>query len=220
MPVCYGPIDYSCSQTFQGAFFILNQLLTAQFHSLDKPIEHKKIPIYPPPPSAAKACREPLNTFRDIQIKQLDPTGARTRLFSRTNPEAARPGDILLVRPRSGDPFAGVCLSIRRRGIDTAILLRNQLTRVGVEMWYKVYSPNVQAIEVVQRRERRARRERLYYMRLPKHDAGSVEGIVTAYERRRRLMGLGGALQTTSTGGAKGGEAHVRQRKTKDRNKR
>lgn len=74
-------------------------------------------------------------------------------------------GDILLVRLRNGDPFAGVCLTIRRRGVDTGILLRNQLTRVGVEMWFKIYSPNVEGIEVVQRRVKRARRARLYYMR-------------------------------------------------------
>lgn len=36
---------------------------------------------------------------------------------------------------------------------------------VGVEMWVKVYSPNVQAIEVVKRAEKRARRGKLYYMR-------------------------------------------------------
>ena len=74
-------------------------------------------------------------------------------------------GDVLLVRLRNGDPFAGVCLNIRRRGIDTGVLLRGQLTRVGIEMWYKVYSPSVEGIEVVQRREKRARRARLYYMR-------------------------------------------------------
>ena len=56
-------------------------------------------------------------------------------------------------------------MNIRRRGVDTGILLRNQLTRVGVELWVKVYSPNVVGIEVVQRRAKRARRARLYYMR-------------------------------------------------------
>lgn len=66
---------------------------------------------------------------------------------------------------KTGDPFAGVCLSIKRRGVDTGILLRNKLLMVGVEMWVKVYSPNVQAIEVVKRAERRARRGKLFYMR-------------------------------------------------------
>jgi large subunit ribosomal protein L19 len=70
-----------------------------------------------------------------------------------------------MVRQKSGEPYAGVCLNIRRRGIDTSILLRNQMTRVGVEMMYKIYSPNVTGIEVVQRKEKRARRNKLYYMR-------------------------------------------------------
>ena len=129
------------------------------------------------------------------QIAILDPTGARTRLLSKDNPDAARVGDVLLVRfkepsstsstakkpsspaakdatsissptnPSANESYAGVCLSIRRRGVDTGILLRNHFTRVGVEMWVKIYSPNVAGIEVVQRKEKRARRARLYYMR-------------------------------------------------------
>ena len=74
-------------------------------------------------------------------------------------------GDILLVTFKTGDPFAGVCLSIKRRGVDTGILLRNQLLMVGVEMSVKIYSPNVTAIEVVKRAEKRARRAKLTYMR-------------------------------------------------------
>ncbi len=58
-----------------------------------------------------------------------------------------------------------MCLSIKRRGVDTGILLRNKLLMVGVEMWVKVYSPNMTAIEVVKRAERRARRGKLYFMR-------------------------------------------------------
>lgn len=129
------------------------------------------------------------------QLSTLDPTGARAHLFSKTNRDAAKVGDILLVRQRNGDPFAGVCLNIRRRGVDTAILLRNQLTRVGVEMWYKVFSPNVEAIEVVQRREKRARRARLYYMRKPKHDRGSVENIVRQYQRQKAMLRGGGSTR-------------------------
>jgi ribosomal protein L19 len=125
----------------------------------------KEIPTFQPPPSARKTCSDAIAAVTSSQLALLDPTGARTRLFSKKNPEAARVGDVLLVRLRNGDPFAGVCLKIRRRGIDTGVLLRGQLTRVGVEMWYKVYSPNVEGIEVVQRREKRVRRARLYYMR-------------------------------------------------------
>ena len=66
---------------------------------------------------------------------------------------------------KNGDPFSGVCLSLRLRGVDTSFLLRNQLTRVGVEMSVKVFSPEVQSVEIVQRSEKRKRRARLYYLR-------------------------------------------------------
>lgn len=75
--------------------------------------------------------------------------------------------------------------------MDTGILLRNKLLMVGVEMWVKVYSPNVKAVEVVKRAEKRARRGKLYYMRKPKHDKGSVEKEVEEYLKRRRLIRSG-----------------------------
>ncbi|KFZ09678.1 hypothetical protein V502_08576 [Pseudogymnoascus sp. VKM F-4520 (FW-2644)] len=149
------------------------------------PHVNRKLKAYPPPPSPAAKFKNPIGDLHAEQISVLDPTGARTALFSKTSPEAAKVGDILLVRQKNGDPFAGVCINIRRRGVDTGILLRNELTRVGVEMWYKIYSPNVEGIEVVQRREKRARRARLTYMRKPKHDMGSVQNIVLAYQRSR-----------------------------------
>ena len=99
---------------------------------------------------------------------------------------------MLLVRLKNGDPYAGVCINIRRRGVDTGILLRNELTRVGVEMWYKIYSPNVEGIEIVQKREKRARRARLTYLRKPKHDMGSVQGMVLQYTRQRAVLRSGG----------------------------
>jgi len=167
-------------------------------------IVNKPIKAIAPPPSVAKAYREPINNLTNDQISILDPTGARSNLFSKRNPEAAKVGDILLVRLRTGDPFAGVCINIRRRGIDSGILLRNELTRVGVEMWYKIYSPNVEGIEVVQRREKRARRARLTYMRKPKHDMGSVQNIVLNYQRSRGA--LRGATDQKKGGNKKKGK--------------
>lgn len=125
-----------------------------------------RIKVYPSlVPSARARCKAPLDTITSHQLTVLDPTGARQKLFDKRNNEGAKVGDILLVRTREGEPFAGVCINIRRRGVDTGILLRDQATRVGVEMWFKVFSPNVEGVEVVQRKARRARRARLYYMR-------------------------------------------------------
>lgn len=102
----------------------------------------------------------------ESQLGQLDPTGERKALFDyRRNPRSVKPGDILRVTFKNGDPFSGVCLSIKLCGIDTSFLLRNELTKVGIEMSVKVFSPNVESVEIVQRAEKRKRRARLYYMR-------------------------------------------------------
>ncbi len=69
-------------------------------------------------------------------------------------------------------------------------------------MWYKIYSPNVEGIEVVQRREKRARRARLTYMRKAKHDLGSVQNIVLAYQRTR-VATRGGSESGDSKGGTR-----------------
>lgn len=128
--------------------------------------DKKKLKVIAPPPSALKTCKDPISVIQQSQLDVLDPTGERKALFDyRRNPRSVKVGDILRVTFRSGDPFSGVCLNIRSRGIDTSFLLRNNLTRVGVEMWIKVFSPNVESVEIVQRTEKRKRRARLYYMR-------------------------------------------------------
>ena len=54
----------------------------------------------------------------------------------------------------------------------------------------KVFSPLVQSMEVAQKAVKRPRRARLYYMRKPKHDRGSVQKTVDQYLRARAaLMG-------------------------------
>ncbi|KAM0802910.1 translation protein SH3-like domain-containing protein [Usnea florida] len=164
----------------------LNRILHDTTHT-----SQKKIKTYPPPPSHRAKYPFALAEWQAFHLKQLDPTGSRTRLFDRNNPDVPNVGDILLVTFKTGDPFGGVCLSIKRRGVDTAILLRNRLLMVGVEMWVKIYSPTVMAIEVVKRAEKRARRARLYYMRKPKHDKGSVEREVEEFLKKRRLIRSG-----------------------------
>ncbi|KAL1991920.1 hypothetical protein VTN49DRAFT_5228 [Thermomyces lanuginosus] len=158
-------------------------------HRIRPDMVKPKMKIKPPPPSTLNACPDPIATVTEKQLDILDPTGERRQLFDyRRNPRSAKVGDILRVTFKSGDPFSGVCLNIRQRGIDTAFLLRNELTRVPVEMWIKVFSPNVQSVEIVQRTEKRKRRARLYYMRQPKHDIGSVENIVQNYLKQKSAV--------------------------------
>jgi len=70
-------------------------------------------------------------------------------------------------------------------------------------MWYKIYSPNVEGIEVVKRAEKRARRARLTYLRKPKHDMGSVQNIVLAYQRTRGALRGGVAASSELKGGTR-----------------
>ncbi|RAL12754.1 mitochondrial 54S ribosomal protein bL19m [Aspergillus homomorphus CBS 101889] len=147
----------------------------------------KKLKIVPPPP--APQCKDAVAAVTQAQLKTLDPSGKRMRLFDyRRYARSVKPGDIIRVTFKNGDPFAGLVLSIKLRGADTSVLLRNQLTRVGVEMSVKVFSPNVESVEIVQRSEKRKRRARLYYMRQPRHDMGSVENLVTNYLRQKRAL--------------------------------
>ncbi|KAJ5947904.1 Ribosomal protein L19 [Penicillium verhagenii] len=155
----------------------------------------KPVKVYPAPPSTRKACKDPIGKITESQLEVLDPKGERKALFDyRRNTRSVKPGDIVRVTFKNGDPFNGVVLSIKLRGIDTSFLLRNELTRVGVEMSIKVFSPNVQSVEIVQRAERKPRRARLYYMRSRKHDRRSVENVVAAYVRQKRAF-LGGNRQ-------------------------
>ncbi|KAG5920429.1 hypothetical protein E4U61_007900 [Claviceps capensis] len=131
---------------------------------------------------------EPMVALQKQQIEKLDPTGARTRLFCKTLPDSAKVGDVLNVTGKNGDPFAGVFIQIRRKGIDTAIQLRGQLMNTSVEMWFKIYSPSVKGIDIVWRRPKRARRARVTYMRKPKHDMGSVDHLVKAWKKEKHSL--------------------------------
>lgn len=164
------------------------------------------ITVHPAPRSAADACKDPVAAVDEAQYALLDPTGGRRRLFDRKNPDGAKAGDILHVTFKTGEPFSGVILSVKSRGPHTTVLCRNQLTRVGVEMDIKVFSPLVQSMEVAQKALKRPRRARLYYMRKPKHDRGSVAKIVDQYLRQRAALtggkktGVGGQrIQTART---------------------
>lgn len=109
-------------------------------------------------------------------------------MFSKIHADSAKVGDVLMVATKQGEPFAGAFIQIRRRGVDTAIQLRGQLMKTSVEMWFKIYSPTVTAIDIIWRRPKRARRARLTYMRKAKHDMGSVDSLVFAWKKERYAL--------------------------------
>jgi large subunit ribosomal protein L19 len=70
-----------------------------------------------------------------------------------------------MVRTQTGDPFAGVVLRIQRKQHDSSVLLRNTISGTGIEREFKIFSPNVTGIEVVKRRTRTPKQNRLFYLR-------------------------------------------------------
>lgn len=154
----------------------------------DRDEKLSRFQIYPQLPTVRTEFADPMPLLRQAQITTLDPTGARTRLFAKDQADAAKPGDVLMVSTKAGEPFSGYLIEIRRRGVDTAILLRGQMMKTSVESWFKVYSPTVTAINIIWRRPKRARRARLTYMRKPEHDKGSVDQLVGAWKKERSTL--------------------------------
>ncbi|KAI8975296.1 50S ribosomal protein L19 [Mycotypha africana] len=108
----------------------------------------------------------------DQQLTEAANTDGRKDLFSRTNKNGIRPGAIVLVetynRPgeTASQSFMGVCIAIRRKGINTHFTLRNMVMRVGVEQRFQLYSPLLKSIKVLPRpNEEKFRRAKLYYLR-------------------------------------------------------
>ncbi len=161
---------------------ISNQAIDERNHKVTR------FEIYPQIPSTRSTFPDPMPALRQAQITTLDPTGSRTKLFSKDQRDSAKPGDVLMVSTKSGEPFSGALIEIRRRGADTAILLRGQMMKVGVETWFKIYSPTVTGIEIIWRRPKRARRARLTYMRKPRHDMGNVDSLVNAWKKERFVL--------------------------------
>ena len=59
--------------------------------------------------------------------------------------------------------FEGVCIAIKRAGINSAFTVRKISYGEGVERVFPLYSPKIEAIEV--RRRGRVRRAKRYYLR-------------------------------------------------------
>ena len=151
-------------------------------------IGKRKIIVHEAPPREWQSCKEPLKVIDEQQLARLDPTGARAKLFDEANDDRAKPGDILHTTFTSGEPFSGIIMAIKGQGPHKSVLLRNHITRLGVEMVIKVHSPLVQSMEVAQRGLKRRKRGRLYYLRKPKHDIGSVQKVVDQYLRERAML--------------------------------
>ena len=105
-----------------------------------------------------------MNTIEEIERERV---AERTK--ERPIPDFA-PGDTLRVKVKVVEgsreriqAFEGVCIARRNRGVSSSFTVRKISFGEGVERVFPLYSPRIDAIEVVRRG--RVRRAKLYYLR-------------------------------------------------------
>lgn len=83
---------------------------------------------------------------------------------------AFQPGDTICVQVHVKEgarerlqPFIGVVISIRNRGVNSAFVVRKISNGVGVERTFQTYSPAIESITL--QRRGAVRRAKLYYLR-------------------------------------------------------
>lgn len=135
------------------------------------PYVFSKTAILPSPPRIApsKSLRKGKGLMTYLQKALVSPEKKNIlrTLFSRHSSQQLLPGSIIQVTlDHAPTTFTGVLLSIRRRGFDTSIHLRNVIQRTGVEMQFFVNSPHVKEINVIKTPPKgRVRRAKLFYLR-------------------------------------------------------
>ena len=105
-----------------------------------------------------------MNLIQTLEREQIDELTAK-----RAIPDF-RPGDTLRVGVRvvEGERtrvqnYEGVCIARSNRGLGSSFTVRKISFGEGVERVFPLYSPNIEAIEVVRRGV--VRRAKLYYLR-------------------------------------------------------
>lgn len=104
----------------------------------------------------------------------LDPLGVKRKLIDPANPEHLIPGDVITIKFKNRKRgFTGLLLAISRLRTDTNLLLRNNITKLGVETRIPLFNPSVERVEVVTRQHRfRGKKSKLLFVRGTKFDVG------------------------------------------------
>ncbi|MCR4376519.1 MAG: 50S ribosomal protein L19 [Rhodospirillales bacterium] len=102
-------------------------------------------------------------------IEQLEAEQLVKLTENKKHPEFS-PGDTIRVQVKviEGDrerlqAFEGVCIGRKNAGLNSSFTVRKIASGEGVERVFPLYSPNVDAIEIVRRGD--VRRAKLYYLR-------------------------------------------------------
>jgi len=152
-----------------------------------------KVAIIPPAPPATPYTSNLLKGKGLMQhLHKTLPTPEKQKListyFSKRHPLRILPGSVLAVTLNHAPlSFAGVLISIRRRGPDTSFVLRNVVSRTGVEMQFFVSSPHLKTIKIVQRAGgkgpragKRMHRAKLFHLRDKPEEMNAISAGVRA----------------------------------------
>lgn len=143
----------------------------------------KVLPIYPPvdpTPSVKNATL--LKNLSSIDLKEkLDKDGWRFKLIDKHNKDCIKVGDVIRViynkEKCSYDNFVGYILSVDRKEQvqDASVLLRNQVSKVMVEVRVPLFSPLVERVDMLKKADGSRKRNKHYYIRGTKLDVGNLE---------------------------------------------
>lgn len=146
--------------------------------------QKKIIPVYPPVDSTPPVRNATLlQKLSDIDLNEnLDTEGWRTKLINKKDSKnCIKAGDIIRVvynkEKCSYDNFVGYILSVDRkeRTQDASVLLRNQISKVMVEVRVPLFSPLVERIDILKKADGSRKRNKHYYIRGTKLDVGNLE---------------------------------------------
>ncbi|GBB96221.1 hypothetical protein RclHR1_02700023 [Rhizophagus clarus] len=123
----------------------------------------------------------------------------RFKLFAKHGKDRIKTGDVLLVESytsmssiknssakSSTTAFAGICICIRRRGVDTNFTLRNIILKVGVEQRFSINSPLIKSIKILSRGEG-YRRAKLFYLRDQPGKAFQISDLLKRERERKEV---------------------------------
>jgi len=125
--------------------------------------------------------------YNEKLLKELDPEGWRRELiYSKTHKTRLLSGDVIRIvyTTRQIPQFMGQIIGINRCGADSSVLLRNNITKIGVEMRVKIFSPLIQRIDIVKRPLKRNHRSKQYYIRGTRLDVGDLEADLKKVRRK------------------------------------
>ncbi|KAH3679082.1 hypothetical protein WICMUC_001278 [Wickerhamomyces mucosus] len=118
--------------------------------------------------------------FTEKQLEKLDPTFWRRDLIKpseRNGGSILRPGDIVRVmyNTRNIPTFTGQIIKISKKNLDSNLLLRNLINKVGVELNVKLFNPLISRIDLVRKPNKYKLRNRQYYIRGNRLDVGDLD---------------------------------------------